>query len=254
MNDSAKATEPTPDDILGHYFYGGEVHIVFCDHQGGQFLFLPETSERVTGGFLAAGRKWARAEGHPPSGRGGYCDDWKAVHEAGHAVICADEGIKVEYATVVPSHVPGQGKTLGFCRYDYHLPAKLKADPAVWVERFARAMVGGPEAEGYLLERCRASPSRDTLWAWDNDFYQVKMRLLAMDGVNIDDLDYDEAIARLKSPDLVARLDKLRGAVGERLRQSQIWEKVNQIAALLKSEGAIDGERVTRLVQHRTSG
>ena len=47
----------------------------------------------------------------------------RVVHEAGHAVVCFDVGIGVEYVTLAS----GQGR-MGYCQYEYGLNAALKAD------------------------------------------------------------------------------------------------------------------------------
>jgi hypothetical protein len=129
MSDAPGNVIPPPKDAIGHFFDGFEVHMVFRNSDGGQFYVLKDTRERVPGFFLADGKTWARRDEGQPA-QGDWCDARRAIHEAGHAVICADEGIKVEYMTCLP--FSGWNGTLyhGWCQFDYRLHELVKADPA----------------------------------------------------------------------------------------------------------------------------
>jgi hypothetical protein len=245
MNENTPKREPQLDDLLGHFFDEAEVHMIFLEPDGRQFfLDMEEDNARIHGTFLAPGQTWARRS--PPLGP--YCDERKAIHEAGHAVICADEDIRVEYVTVV-AHPGPLGKTFhGRCRYDYRLSELLKADRGTWGLKLIRANLGGPEAERIYWERAGFSVPAEARQGWADDHYGAKEQIIIAGWPDWEKVATPEAMARLTAPDVLAELERCQRAVRERIMQPRMWAAVKNVADKLQSEGAIDGREATQIV------
>jgi hypothetical protein len=214
--DEATPSEPDPplDDLLGHVFDGSYVHKAFRGVEGRQFYLsvIDGARDRVHGDWLAEGCTWRRLDGGPhPDGN--YCNERIAIHEAGHAVTCVDQGIKVEYVTGVPF----------FCQYDYRLRDRLKADRATWGEKLIRASLGGPEAERIFWEWLGQLPADDTQRGWSDDFSEARWQIMASDGSDLAQLDHDSFMERLHSPAVQSELVRLQDVVRQRLLQPAIW-------------------------------
>jgi hypothetical protein len=118
MTNTSNAVPPI-EAVIGHWFALGEVHIVFAEADGRQFILDKETLDRSFGDYLASGQTWGRREGaFPLAGGANEEEKMRAYHEAGHAVVCIDEGIKVEFVTIIPSKGRHDEVRLGFCQYD----------------------------------------------------------------------------------------------------------------------------------------
>jgi hypothetical protein len=238
-NDDPEASEPVPriEDILGHWFAVGEVHLVFREPDGRQFFLTKDTRERVHGTFLDAGQTWGRRE-EPSPLRGDAREQVKvrAFHEAGHAVGCVDEGVKVEYVTIFSGTGWGGESFLGYCQYDYHLTDALRQRCPTWAERVARADLSGPVADCLFRERKGLDVPEDVRYAWGNDFGKARSRL-ANKGVDPDQ-----------------ELDRLLRAVTARFQEAWVWDAVSRVAERLCDEGAIPGQVVEELVRQATAG
>jgi hypothetical protein len=209
----------------------------------------------VYGHFLEEGSTWGRLHDGRPRPSGPCCDARTATHEAGHAVICADEGIKVQYVTgLAGAGWHGEGR-LGFCQYDYNLPARLRADPGAWAEKVALATLGGPEAERIFWERRGEALPEDVRWGWADDRNRARDLIRqAREGPGEAGRDPAAQWARLQAPDITAEYERLSGLVRARLLQRQVWEVVQGVADQIRAEGAIDGRAVTAAVAQLRAG
>ena len=241
MDEPTPLPEPGIDDIVGHVFDGIDVYIVFRDADSRQFWFIPETGERWYGTYLEEGQTWRPPAAPCPDG---YCDRQKAIHEAGHAVICADEGIRVEYVTVLPSSGTDGEQLLGQCRYDYRLGQQLKADPQTWGPRAVKANLGGQEAECIYLERSGGEVTEQTRARWRNDSSAMRKQVAASFGWDVDKFEP----AQLKAPCVLNEIERLRELVATRLSDPAIWRVVEAVANLLVRLGAIEGRVVSNLL------
>jgi hypothetical protein len=237
MSESSDSVVPPVDFVLGHYFDGREVHIVFRDPEDAerQFIVIKEERARLPGKFLEKGASWAR---HPQAPVGNYSQEWKAFHEAGHAVMCVREGIKVEFVTAVPSPSWGGEPTLGYCQYDYRLSQARAADPPKWAEKVAKAHLGGLVAETLYWERAGQKVPASSEQGWGNDLYLAKKEVISREGVDLDKVDLATGSKLFRSAEVGAELDRLREAVGQDLLDPPTWEAVCRVAARLGAEGA----------------
>jgi hypothetical protein len=224
--------DPPLDDLLGHVFGQGHVHPVFREADGRQFYLLQceDGRERVHGdsSFLDEGCTWRRLDEGLPDRRRNWYEERTAVHEAGHAVIGVDQGIKVEYVT---------GAVAFWCQFDYRLRERLRADWATWGEKNMKAILGGPDAERIFWEWRGQQLPEDTNHGWSADLGRAKEVRMARDGPDTDQLGAQTELVRLQGVDR------------ERLQQPAIWAAVERVAERLRAEGAIDGTTVRELVQ-----
>jgi hypothetical protein len=249
-NTNAAKDEPQLNDLLGHFFDGAEVHMIFREPDGRQFhLLAAEPGARVHCNLLEPGQTWARRDGGLLPQTGSYCDERKAIHEAGHAVICADEGIKIEYVTVI-AHDGPLGMTFhGRCRYDYRLTELLEAHRAQWGVKLVRANLGGPEAERIFWERKGSAVPDDYQQGWALDLSGAKDEIItAASGSRLIDMDFEDVKVWYKAPQVLEELERQRIVVRERLLQPHVWEAVRQVAIKLMAEGAVDGQVATRII------
>jgi hypothetical protein len=244
MNDGPTSFPPDPEvselvppieAIIGHWLALGEVNIVFREHDGRQFYLVMPTLERSYGTFLAPGQTWGRRDesralkGIPRE---------RAFHEAGHALAAIDEGIKVEYVTILP-HTGWDGeRRLGYCQYDYHLPTNLKQDCSAWAENAAKAMLGGPLADYMFRERNGLGIPDSVQDAWQYDRNKA-MRLLA-----------DKARKEGSERDLDQEFGRLFDALSKRFQEPWAWEAISRIAARLCEEGAISGQAAKEIIDN----
>jgi hypothetical protein len=229
---------PPIDAIVGHWYACGEVHIVFAEDDGRQFSLIKETLERCHGTFLNPGQTWARRD-EPAPLRGTARDQGmlRAYHEAGHAVACVAEGIKVEYVTILPHRGWNGERLLGYCQYDYRLPAALERDGSVWAERVATADLGGPLAD-YLYHSLNGVVVPEKVrHAWRSDRGKARRQLA------------DQAAKEGKEIDLDRELERLFDAVAARFREPWAWTAVSRLADRLCDEGAVGGHVVEELVE-----
>jgi hypothetical protein len=241
MDEPTPAPEPRDDDIIGHLFDGYEVHPIFRAPDGSQFLMDKVTRERSADIYLAPGETWARWGAALVPGRV-YGDRRKAIHEAGHAVVCADEGIRVEYVTVV-SFIHWSGTTFfGWCQHDYRLRERIRTDPATWRMRAARFALGGPEAERIHFELAGEPLPDDTRDQWSGDELAVKKAVAASFGLDLKALSWPELKSELNSAQILDEVESLRDDVRDRLLDPKVWGAVESVAARLLSEGAIPGD------------
>jgi hypothetical protein len=234
---------PPIDAVVGHWYAGGEVHIIFAEDDGRQFFLTKETQERCYGTFLGSDQTWARRE-EPGPLRGIARDQGmlRAYHEAGHAVACIDEGIKVEYVTII-SHVGWNGeRLLGYCQYDYRIPEALEHDCSAWAEKVAKADLGGPLAD-YLYRSLEGlEVPEEVRHAWRHDRSKARRHLA------------ERAAKEGKEVDLDQELDRLFDAVGARFQEPWAWVAVSRIANRLCDEGAISGQTVKEVVEQAKAG
>jgi hypothetical protein len=229
---------PPIDAVIGHWFACGEVHIVFAEDDGRQFYLIKETLERSYGTFLGPGQTWARRE-EPAPLRGIAREQGmlRAYHEAGHAVACTDERIKVEYVTILPHRGWDDERLLGYCQYDYRLPEALKHDCPAWAEKAAKADLGGPLADYLYRSRKGLEVPEGVRYAWRNDRGKARRHLA------------DKAAKEGKKIDLDRELDRLFDAVAERFQEPWAWAAISRVADRLCDEGAVSGQVVKEIVE-----
>jgi hypothetical protein len=94
---------PPIERLIGHWFDGRAVHKVFIEDDGRQFILVKEeTLVRLYDRYLEPGvTRGRRCAPTPISEAVRERAKPRAYHEAGHALICVDEGIKVEYVTIM---------------------------------------------------------------------------------------------------------------------------------------------------------
>lgn len=241
MNDDSLV--PPIEAVIGHWFACGKVHIVFAESDGRQFFLMQEDHERAYGTFLKPGQHWNRRdEPTPLQGRARDEGILRAYHEAGHSVICIDEGLKVEYITIVPHLGWNDERRLGYCQYDYRLQQALKADGETWTERAAKAELGGPLADYMFRNRSGMNVPDGIRYAWRNDRRNASRHVA-------------EQVAREnKAVDLERDIDRLFEVVSARLHVPYVWAAVAMIAERLCDEGAISGEVAVELFEHAKKG
>jgi hypothetical protein len=224
--------------VIGHWFACGEVHIVFGEDDGRQFFLTKQTLERCYGTFLDPGQTWARRdEPTPLQGVAREQGMLRAYHEAGHAVACAVEGIKVEYVTIVP-HLGWNGeRLLGYCQYDYGLSESLEHDCSAWAEKAAKADLGGPLADYLCRGLKRLDVPTEIRYAWQHDRSKARRRLA------------NKPAKEGKEVDLDRELDRLFDSVAARFRERWAWAAISRIAEKLCDEGAISGQVVEEVFQ-----
>jgi hypothetical protein len=229
---------PPIDAIVGHWFAGGEVHIVFAGKDGRQFFLVKETLERVFGDFLEPSQIWSRRENPVPL-RGVDLEEarLRAFHEAGHAVVCVDEAINVEFVTIIPSTGWNGQRQLGFCQYDYRLPEALKNDRLDLAEKTARTDMGGPWADHIFRQRNGLPTPEAVRYAWEHDRREARKRIA------------DKAFRLGKKINLDLELDRLSDMAGARLQEAWAWSAVTGIANQLCQEGAISGQVAKEIVE-----
>jgi hypothetical protein len=234
---------PPIDTRLGHWFACGEVHVVFPGDDGRQFFLIKETLERCHGTFLDTGQTWARRD-EPAPLRGIARDEAmpRAYHEAGHAVACVAEGIKVEYVTILPHMGWGGERLLGYCQYDYRLPEALKHDCPAWAEKAAKADLGGPVADHLYRSLKGVEVPEDVRYAWQSDRGEARRHLA------------DKAAKEGKEIDLDRELDRLFDAVAARFQEPWAWVAISRVADRLCDEGAVSGQVVQELVEQAKAG
>lgn len=224
------------DRPIGHDCFGGEVRAVYADSCG-PYQLLDDGDEdgprRQTGHWLGAGQDWSSrgVKGQLDANRRPVMMR-RAVHEAGHAIICLDEGIKIEFVTIAV----GQGR-LGYCQYDYGLKHALKADLRAWGWKVARATLGGMEAEKLHLEQIGSVAEPEHPWAWSQDLSDVQGWL--------EDL-LELQVAGV--PDAEGELARLQSSVRARLQLPELWSAVQEIANRLLVELAISGSMANQIV------
>jgi hypothetical protein len=176
MGEAHENGSPSIDSILGHFFDGSEVHIVFCEADGRQFIMCKESSERSHITFLKEGCTWSSSVAglalHD------YCDKRIAIHEAGHAVITVLEGIKVEYVTVVPFIGSNGAQYRGLCQIDYRLAEVLKTGDLVAQKKKAKRALGGPAAETLYWCREGKDVPEEATQGWSQDLCSAKTAIL----------------------------------------------------------------------------
>ncbi len=234
------AISPVPpiEAVIGHWFACGEVHIVFAEGDGRQFFLIKETRERFYGTFLDPGHDWARREEPAPlTGAARDQGMLRAYHEAGHAVACIDEGIKVEYVTIIPQVGWNGEQFLGLCQYDYRLPEALEHDSSVWAEKTAKADMGGPLADYLFRERNKVAVPEEVRYAWRNDRSKARRHLA------------NKAAKEGKEVDLEQQLDDLFALLAARFQEPWAWAAICEIADRLCNEGAVSGQVVKELVE-----
>jgi hypothetical protein len=229
---------PPIEAIIGHWLACGEVHIVFAERDGRQFYLVKETLERSYGTFLAPGQAWARRdEPSPLRGSAREQAEVRAFHEAGHAVVCIDQGIKVEYVTIIPHRWWNGGLLLGYCQYDYCLPTALEQDCSAWAETAAKADLGGPLADYMFRERKGLDIPDEVRFAWQNDRSKAGRQLA------------DRARKEGRGVDLNQELNSLVDAVRRRLEEPWAWDAISRIANRLCDEEAICGQVAKELIE-----
>jgi hypothetical protein len=234
---------PPIEAIFGHWFAAGEVHIVFTEDDGRQFFLVKPTLERSYGSFLDPGQTWARRdEPAPLQGIARAQGMLRAFHEAGHAVACIDEGIKVEYVTIVGHTGWNDEPRLGYCQYDYRLPAALKQDCSAWAEKAAKADLGGPVADYLYRSQNGVEAPEEVRYAWRNDRDKARRYLAG------------KAAKEGQEVDLDRELDRLFDATAARFQEPWIWDAVSRIANRLCDEGAICGHVANELVEQAKAG
>jgi hypothetical protein len=229
--------EPSMDAIIGHWFACGVVHIVFAEADGQQFYLLPGSLERSYGVFLDPGQTWGRRDPPMPiQGTARAQAMLRAFHEAGHAVACIDEGIKVEYITIV-SHAGMSGEPrLGFCQYDYRVDTRLRA------ESVAKAQLAGPYADYMYRERNGIEIGDEIRNAWRYD--RSKARRI------IEEKARQEG-GTVNSEQVV---DGLFDIVAVRFKEPWVWIALSEIADRLCTEGAISGGVAREIFERAKDG
>jgi hypothetical protein len=231
-------SDPPIEAIIGHWFAAGEVHIVFADPDGRQFYLVKETRERSYGNFLDPDQTWGvRDRLTPLRGIERAEGMLRAVHEAGHAVACILEGIRVEFITIVPSRGWNGERRLGFCQYDYRLPEALRNDCLNLAEKTATADIGGPWAD-YIYREQNGLPKPEAIrYAWEHDYNEAEKRLT------------EKAMRAGKKVDLDQEIDRLNDSLRQRFQKPWIWGAITQIATKLCDEGAISGQAAKEIVE-----
>jgi hypothetical protein len=234
---------PPIDAVVGHWFADGEVHVVFTEGDGRQFFLLKETLERCYGTFLGPDQTWARRD--PPAPLRGIARDQgmlRAYHEAGHAVACTDEGIKVEYVTILPHRGWNGERLLGYCQYDYRLPEALEQECPAWAEKAAKADLGGPLADYLYRSRNGMDMPEEVRYAWRYDRSKARRDLAK------------KAAKESKKVHLDRELDRLWDAVATRFQEPWAWAAISRVADRLCDEGAICGQVVKEVVEQAKDG
>jgi hypothetical protein len=227
---------------IGHFFDGWKVEPVYTDLLG-QYILIDQDDggepQRLNGRFLNEGQDWLSR------GVSGQFNEnqrlvmmRRAVHESGHAVICLEEGIAVEYITIAPK----QGQ-LGYCQYEYGLTDKLKANISAWGEKFVRITLGGMEAEKLFLDKVGSSSEPEHPMAWSKDQWVSRECINEMIGLG---LTY--------TVDVDIELSRLQSSVRERLQLSEVWSIVETIAERLLEELAISGTMAKKIFLAGRSG
>jgi hypothetical protein len=242
-SDDDPSSVPPIEAVIGHWFGIGEVHIVFTDDDGRQFILLKETRERFYGSFLAPGQSWA-SEGkcRPLQGGERVRMAARAYHEAGHAVACIDEGIKVEYVTIVPQMLWNDLPVLGYCQYDYRLPVALEQDCSAWAEKVAMADLGGPMADSLFRQRNELDTSEEVRFAWRQDICTARQHI------------ENKARKEGREVDAQQEVDRLMDAVVTRFLEPWAWGAISRVADRLLDEGAICGAAVKEMVEQAKQG
>jgi hypothetical protein len=215
---------------IGHHFDGEIVHPVYIDSLGRQHILLEEgegaVNDPIYGPWLDEGKDWfSPGVIGPLSEYFRRKTERRAFHEAGHAGICFDLGIAVEYIAVP------LGDRKGRCQYDYRLNVFLKTDFPYRAEKFVRVMLGGMEAEKLYLERAGIAVEQEHPRAWSDDFELVRECLNDMIERGLTD-----------SSNIDAEILRFQSRVRERLQESSVWGGIEAIAAKLVAESAISGK------------
>jgi hypothetical protein len=215
---------PCIDSIVGHWF-ARDVQAIFSDADG-QFFLEPEERKRIDGFFLEPGQGWAVRDRFQPSfGEARQQDMLRAVHEAGHAVACIDQGIRVEFLTIVR----GSGinrERLAYCQYDYHLILRDPMDDSTSA-KVAVADLAGPIADRLYREANGFPTPTDITHAWEFDRANAKYRFAEPDADKFEGLD-----------------ELVQGWIQE----PHVWSAVLRIAEKLCDEGAISGDVAASLM------
>jgi hypothetical protein len=134
-------------------------------------------------------------------------------------------------------HVRRNGEQLlGFCQYDYRLPAALEHDPSAWAEKAAKADLGGPLADYVFRERNGLEIPEEVRSAWRNDRSNACRHLAKKAATDGEVVDLDR------------ELDSLFDVVKQRFQEYWAWVALSGIADRLCDEGAISGQVAKEIV------
>lgn len=149
----------------------------------------------------------------------------RAIHEAGHAAVCFEVGIGVNYVVV-------RDDGGGYCKHEDAMNARLEYEFPAWGERFLLTILGGMAAEERFAAEHGLPPGPEHLIAWSEDqrLFQKGMACMVMHGL-------------VRPGDEPAEFRRLREVVQVMVAGDGVWAGINAIADELLLHERITGVR-----------
>jgi hypothetical protein len=158
-----------------------------------------------------------------------------AYHEAGHAVIATTRGWNVNHEGVEIDDRAYTGLELS--RFQYSTSNQIHVSLAGWLSEYKFHGLGGLTEDDELqcmLEMVRTPESADEDDLGSDDFIIFKALLE----------DYPDALDR----ELIAKYREYQIEVNEQLDDHNVWEAIENLAALLLEKGKVESEEANVLI------